>query len=96
MSALVMLGELRAVGAFVTYVAGLHCALPSIAALRAVGRVLRRFILSEMEVVRRKDSIHKTACSSVPRRALLFCAPQLCSEERVVFRRTKSVLMQYL
>ena len=43
-----MLGELRGVSAFVTHVLGLHCALPSIVALRALGRVLRRVILSEM------------------------------------------------
>ena len=48
-----MLGELRAMGAFVTHVVGLHCALPSIAALRAESRVLRRVILSEMKAVRR-------------------------------------------
>ena len=46
---MVMLGELRAVGAFVTHVVGLHCALPSIAALSAASRVLRRVILSEMK-----------------------------------------------
>ena len=42
MSALVVLGELRAVGAFVTHVVYLHHALLSIAALRAAGHVLRR------------------------------------------------------
>ena len=46
---MMMLGELRAVGAFVTHVVGLHCALPSIAALRTLGRVLRRVIPSEMK-----------------------------------------------
>ena len=33
-----VLGEMRAVGAFVTRVVNLHHALPSIAALRAAGR----------------------------------------------------------
>ena len=63
-----VLGELCAVSAFVTHVVGLHCALPSIVALRALGRVLRRVILSEMKAVRRADSIHKTVCSSAFRR----------------------------
>ena len=71
-----MLGELRAVSAFVTHVLGLHCALPSIVVLRALGRVLRRVILSEMKAVRRFFSLHKTVCSSASRRAHLFCAPQ--------------------
>ena len=65
---MMMLGELRGVSAFVTHVLGLHCALPSIVALRALGRVLRRVILSEMKAVRRADSIHKTGCSSAFRR----------------------------
>ena len=63
-----MLGELRAVGAFITHVTGLYFALTSIAALRALGRVLRRVIISEMKAVRRADSIHKTVCSSAFRR----------------------------
>ena len=70
-----MPGELRAVSAFVTHVVGLHCALPSIAALRALGRVLRRVILSEMKAVRRADSIHKTGCSSAFRRTQ-HCEPR--------------------
>ena len=49
---MMILGELRAVGAFVV---GLHCALPSIAALRAVGRVLRRAIFSEMKAIWRAE-----------------------------------------
>ena len=73
---MMMLGELRAVGAFVTNVAGLHCALPSIAALRALGRVLRRVILSEMKAVRRADSIHKTVFSSAFRRTQKHCEPR--------------------
>ena len=71
-----MLGKLRAVGAFVTYVVGLHCALPSIATLSEASRVLRRVILSEMKAVRCFFSLHKTGCSSASRRAHLFCAPQ--------------------
>jgi hypothetical protein len=70
------LGELRAVGAIVTHVVGLHCALPSIVALRAAGRILRRVILSEMKAVRRADSIHKTVCSSASRRTQEYCAPR--------------------
>jgi hypothetical protein len=76
MSALMMLGELCAVSAFVTHVVGLQCALPFIVALRALGRVLRRVILSEMKAVRRFFSLHKTGCSSASRRADLLCAPQ--------------------
>ena len=72
----VVLGEMRAVGAFVTHVVDLYYALPSIAALRAAGRVLRRVILSEMKAVRRFFSLHKTGCSSASRRAHLCCAPQ--------------------
>ena len=68
--------ELRAVGAFVTHVVGLYCALPSIVALRALGRVLRRVILSEMKAVRRADSIHKTGCSSAFRRTQKHCEPR--------------------
>ena len=71
-----MLGELRGVSAFVTHNLGLHCALPSIVALRALGRVLRRVILSEMKAVRRFFSLHKTGCSSASRRAHLFGATQ--------------------
>jgi hypothetical protein len=44
---LVVLGELRAVGAFVTHVVDLHRALPSIAALCAAGRALKCPVLSE-------------------------------------------------
>ena len=75
MSALVVLGELRAVGTFVTHVAGLHRALPSIAALRAAGRVLRRAILSE-KAVGTADSMHKTVCSTPSRRTQKYCAPR--------------------
>ena len=56
---MMMLGELRGVSTFVTHVLGLHCALPSIVALRALGRVLRRVILSEMKAVGTADSVHK-------------------------------------
>ena len=40
MSALMVLGEMRAVGSFVTHVVDLHHALPFIANLRVAGRVL--------------------------------------------------------
>ena len=73
---MMMLGELSAVGAFVTHVVGLHYALPSIAALRAAGRVLRRVILSEMGTVGTADSMHKAVFSSASRRASKYCAPQ--------------------
>ena len=63
-----VLGEMRAVGAFVTHVVNLYHALPSIAALRAAGIVLRRAILSEMRAVGTADSVHKTVCSSASRR----------------------------
>ena len=86
MSALMVLGELRAVGAFVTHVVGLHRALPFIAALRAVGRVLRRVILSEMKAVRPSaPQLHgapkSTARLKVKRKIM------------IVFRRTKFVLI---
>ena len=93
---MMMLGELRGVSAFVTHNLGLHCALPSIVALRASGRVLRRVILSEMKAVRRADSIHKTGCSSTFRRTQKHCAVASLEVERtilIVFRRTKIVLM---
>ena len=61
MSALMVLGELRAVGAFVTHVVNLHHALPSIAALRVAGRVLQRAVLSEMKAARSADSVNKAA-----------------------------------
>ena len=90
---MVMLGELRAVSAFVTHVVGLYCALPSIAALRALGRVLRRAILSEMKAVRRADSIHKTGCSSAFRPLKSIASLGVERTILVVFRRTKIVLM---
>ncbi len=99
---MVVLGKLRAVGAFVTHVVGLHCALSSIAALRKLGRVLRRAIPSEMKAVRRADSIHKAVCSSAYRRTQKHCAPQ--SEKNNSDRVPKNeirtnavlkVLMQY-
>ena len=61
---MMVLGEMRAVGAFVTHVVNLYHALPSIAALRAAGRVLRRAVLSEMKAVGTADLMHKAANSS--------------------------------
>ena len=46
-----MLGEMRAVGAFITHIVNLYYALPSIAALRAAGRVLKCSVLSEKKAV---------------------------------------------
>jgi hypothetical protein len=63
MSALMVLGELLAVGAFVTRIVNPHRALPSISALRAAGRVLRCSVLSEKKAVRSADGLHKTANS---------------------------------
>ena len=73
---LMVLGEMCAVGAFVTHVVNLYHALPFIAALRAAGRVLRRAIRSEMEAVGTADSMHRAVCSSTPRRTSKYCVPQ--------------------
>ena len=55
----IVLGEMCAVGAFVTRVVNLYHALSSIAALRAAGRVLRRAVLSEMKAVGTAGSMQK-------------------------------------
>ena len=92
---MIVLGELCAVSAFVSHVVGLHCALPSIVALRALVRVLRRAILSEMKAVRRADSIHKTGCSSASGAHKSIASLEVERTILIVFRRTKIVLMQY-
>ena len=71
-----VLGEMLAVGAFVTHVVNLHHALPSIAELRAAGHVLRMVILSEMKAVGTAGKMHRTICSSASRRTQKYCAPQ--------------------
>ena len=63
-----VLGEMRAVGAFVTHVVNLHHALPSIAELRAAGHVLRMVILSEMKAVGTAYSMRRAVCFSASRR----------------------------
>jgi len=59
----IVLGKLRAVGAFVTHVVNLLRALLSIAALRAVGRILKCSVLSEKKAVRSADGFQKTVSS---------------------------------